>query len=125
MEDFRQLLSRYRQRAGLSQNALARRVGVNPAYINRLEKGSRGAGKRWLVEAVVEALGLGRGEGDMLLAAAGHLPTALLRLGPLDPTLQLVADVLSDEGIPESQKELFRLHIRLAAMPWRGITIEG
>ena len=39
MEEFAALLRRWRERAGLSQNALARRMGLNPAYVNRLEHG--------------------------------------------------------------------------------------
>ena len=119
MEEFAALLTRWRERAGLSQNALARRMGVNPAYVNRLEHGGRGAGNRELVEAAARALGLEAGERDALLAAAGHWPCALVALGPADPTLRLVADVLVDPAIAPRDKELFRLHVQLAALPWR------
>src|SRR5438105_14263956 len=92
VEEFCRLMQRWRERAGLSQNALARRMGVNPAYVNRLEHGGRGAGNRELVEAAARALGLEVGERDALLAAAGHWPSALVALGPADPALRLVAD---------------------------------
>jgi transcriptional regulator with XRE-family HTH domain len=46
MDEFAGLFQRLRERAGLSQNALARRMGVNPAYVNRLEHGGRGASNR-------------------------------------------------------------------------------
>src|ERR671927_3101 len=101
MEEFADLFQRWRERAGLSQNALARRMGVNPAYVNRLEHGGRGAGNRELVEAAADALGLSADERDSLLGAAGHWPTSLAELGPADPTLQLVAAVLTDPGIAE------------------------
>src|SRR5215218_616048 len=90
------LLRGWRERAGLSQNALARRMGVNPAYVNRLEHGGRGAHNRELVESVATALDLSRAERDRLLTVAGHWPSAISQLGPADPTLQLVADILAD-----------------------------
>src|ERR687886_325410 len=113
MADFAALFQRLRERSGLSQNALARRMGVNPAYVNRLEHGGRGAGNRELVEAAARALGLEAAERDALLAAAGHWPAALEALGPADPTLRLVADVLADPAIAPRDKELFRLHVQL------------
>ena len=119
MVEFAALVQRWRERAGLSQNALARRMGVNPAYVNRLEHGGRGAGNRELIEAVAEALSLDAAERDTLLAAAGHWPAALEQLGPADPALRLVADLLADPAISARDKELFRLHLRLAALPWR------
>ena len=119
MQDFGELARRWRERAGLSQNALARRMGVNPAYVNRLEHGGRGAGNRELVESLASALALSPAERDALLAAAGHWPASLQRLGPSDPTLRLVADVLADPTLPEQARGLFRLHLRLAALPWR------
>ena len=119
MEEFGALLQAWRERAGLSQNALARRMGVNPAYVNRLEHGGRGAGNRELVEAVAEALALAPAERDALLAAAGHWPAALIELGPADPSLRLVADLLTDPGLSPRERALFRLHLRLAALPWR------
>jgi transcriptional regulator with XRE-family HTH domain len=121
MEDFASLFGRWRERRGLSQNALARRMGVNPAYVNRLEHGGRGAGNRELVEAAADALGLTPDERDALLAAAGHWPARLAELGPRDPSLQLVASILTDADLGEREKELFRLHLRLAALPWRPV----
>jgi transcriptional regulator with XRE-family HTH domain len=119
MDEFSALFRRWRERAGLSQNALARRMDVNPAYVNRLEHGGRGAGNRALVEAAAAALALDAGERDTLLAAAGHWPTTLVELGPGDPTLRLVADLLSDPALTPRARALFRLHVRLAALPWR------
>jgi transcriptional regulator with XRE-family HTH domain len=121
VEEFGTLLQRWRERAGLSQNALARRMGVNPAYVNRLEHGGRGAGNRELVEAVATALALAPAERDALLASAGHWPAALAELGPADPSLRLVADVLADPSLSARAKALFRLHLRLAALPWRAL----
>ena len=113
----------YRERASLSQNALARKIGVNPAYINRLEKWSKGANNRDLIENVAAALNLSALESDHLLAEAGHVPIALLKLGPGDETLLIVADILSDESITDKDKEAFRLHVKLASKPWRTVEI--
>src|SRR4051812_35518122 len=119
MDEFGTLFQQWRERAGLSQNALARRMDVNPAYVNRLEHGGRGAGNRELVETAAAALGLSPAERDRLLAAAGHWPTGLTELGPSDPTLRLVADLLTDPALTARDRELFRAHVRLAALPWR------
>jgi transcriptional regulator with XRE-family HTH domain len=117
-----ELLRRWREQRGLSQNALARRMGVNPAYVNRLEHGGRGARNRALLERAAAALDLGPAERDALLTAAGHLPRALQQVGPTDPTLQLVADLLADPNVSPADKALFRLHVRLAALPWRPLS---
>ncbi|HLH21887.1 MAG TPA: helix-turn-helix transcriptional regulator [Chloroflexota bacterium] len=125
MDEFATLFQRWRERAGLSQNALARRMGVNPAYVNRLEHGGRGAGNRELVEAAATALSLSPAERDALLGAAGHWPDSLAELGPADPSLQLVASVLTDPGLSEQERALFRLQVRLAALAWRPPAADG
>lgn len=116
-------IKRYRERASVSQNALARKIGVNPAYINRLEKWGKGTHNRNLIENVAAALNLSSFESDQLLAEAGHLPNALSKLGSGDETLLIVADILSDESIPDKDKEAFRLHVKLASKPWRTVEI--
>src|SRR5712692_9520405 len=72
-----------RVQAGISLNELARRAGVDPAYIHRIE--SRGAQRpplprRPVVAAIAAALGSDARQADQLLALAGHTPTALLEL---------------------------------------------
>src|ERR1700682_4299629 len=69
---------------GISLNELARRAGVDPAYIHRIE--ARGAQRpplprRPVVAAIAAALGSGPWQTDQLLALAGHPPTALLEIG--------------------------------------------
>jgi transcriptional regulator with XRE-family HTH domain len=119
MSDFSLLFRQYRERAGLSQNALARRMGMNPAYVNRLERSGQGSGNRRLVETAAEALGLDPVEKDTLLAAAGHLPAALAAAGPADPTLLLLANTLADDGLSEEDKQDLRLVVRLVVQRWR------
>ncbi len=117
------MIKYYREQAGVSQNALARKIGVNPAYINRLEKWGKGINNRELIEQVAAALDLRPRESDQLLAMAGHLPAAFSQLGPGDETLLLVADILTDESIPDKDKDAFRLHVRLASKPWRAVEL--
>ena len=42
MEDFAALFQRWRERSGLSQNALARELGVPPRRVNEIILGKRG-----------------------------------------------------------------------------------
>ena len=119
MSEFGEMLRGARLAAGLSQNELGRRSGVNPGTINRLETGEREPTGREQVQALADALGLSPAEADRLAAAAGFEPEALARLGLADPTLVLVADILSDATIPLAQRQDFRIQIILAARRWR------
>lgn len=118
-QDFARLLATFRSRAGVSQNALARMVGADASYLNRLERAQREPPRRELVESLATALGLRPEEADRLLVAAGHLPRALAALGPLDPTVALLADVLADEAIPAAERSELREIVRLIARRWR------
>lgn len=119
MSEFGERLRRERLAAGLSQNELGRRAGINPGTINRLEAGERAPTGQEQVLALAAALGLPPGRRDALLAAAGLLPEALARLGAADPTIVLVADILADPTIPPAERADFRLQIALAARRWR------
>lgn len=115
---FGRLLRHYRARAGWSQAAVARAVGVNSGYISRLEAGERAAPGRALVRAIGGALALPDEEADRLLAAAGYLPMALARLDADDPTLAIVVRVLTDDQIPTAERAEFREIVRLIARRW-------
>ena len=116
---FGALLRRYRERAGLSQNGLARASGVDAGSVNRLESGKREPTARETVRQLIAALGLARAEGDGLLGVAGHLPLAFDGVAPTDPTITLVADLLSDPTISAEHRAEFRLLVALAARRWR------
>src|SRR5688500_9100048 len=91
-----------RLRVGLSQHALARRAGIDPAYVNRIEAAPRDAPvvpRRAVVESLSTALDLTRLETDRLLLSAGMAPARLTVAGVWSATLSLVADVLSDERL--------------------------
>ncbi len=148
-----------RDAAGLSQNALGRRIDINPGTINRLEAGEREPTGREQVLQLAGGIGLDGEQTDQLVAAAGFAPRAydavgldhpaLLRIaaylgagdrseaeragflqlltlavaGPLDPTLGAALSILTDEEIPETERQDFRLQIALAARRWRVVPL--
>jgi transcriptional regulator with XRE-family HTH domain len=93
------MIRAYRVRAGLSQNSLAKLAGVDPAYVNRLERDVDGTGNKPSRNVVLglwgvlrdETAGLGDLPGpigatdrDRLLAAAGLVPEVVLEAGGWD-----------------------------------------
>ena len=67
------LLRTHRERAGLNQSELSRRIGCDHAYINRAEHAKNGM-SRPFVEDTARALGLDAYDTAQLLAAAGFWP---------------------------------------------------
>jgi transcriptional regulator with XRE-family HTH domain len=108
-----------RQRGGLSQHALARQAGVDASYINRLERGERQAPDAATITKLATALGLDQTGVDALMVAGGGLPGALARAGALDPTVLLLADVLSDPAIPAAERQNLRAILTLLVQRWR------
>jgi|SRR5579864_9297007 len=113
---------RLRQQTGLSLNELARRAGVDPAYIHRIEA-TGGAQRpplprRPVVISIAAALGSDARQTDQLLALAGHTPTLLLELGGWDQTLAAVAEQLVDPALSPAAKADFRHMVRLVAQRW-------
>ena len=119
---FGQLLRSLRVRAGLSQNQLARRAGVDPAYVNRLERApaeSTAFPSRRVVQALAEALDAGPVDAERLLVAAGLCPEAISRLGGWDACLGDVASVLADARLSADDRAEFRELLRVVAARWR------
>src|SRR3954453_13690731 len=83
---FGAMLRRFRLRAGMSQNQLARRAGCDPAYVNRLERRplDGGSPSRHLVGALAQAVGRRVNDGERLLVAAGYCPSIIRRAGGWD-----------------------------------------
>lgn len=81
---FGELLRRFRFRTGLSQNQLARLAGVDPAYVNRLERGGASIPSRRVVLSFCDVLETSADDRERLLVAAGHCPEAILRAGGWD-----------------------------------------
>jgi transcriptional regulator with XRE-family HTH domain len=105
-DSFGVMLRSLRERAGLSQSALARLAGLDPSFINRLESGRRGV-ERPIADALVVALSLPAREADRLLAAGGFLPPSLAKVGLDDPTLQLVVDFLTAGPLAPTERAAF------------------
>lgn len=65
---------RYSTTAPLSQAELARRAGVDPAVVSKLEAGTYGTARRVTVERLAAALDLDAVWAARLLVAAGYWP---------------------------------------------------
>lgn len=89
-EQFGDLLRRFREEAGLSQNALARAAGINPTNVNRIEHSKQGAPRKTTIIKLVRGLRLSlSGErAQQLFDAAAQMarpsPPAIYR-GPFKP----------------------------------------
>jgi len=117
-----------RLRAGLSLNELARRTGIDPAYLHRIEPRGRPQPtipRRPVVLALGHALGLGSLQLDDLLARAGYCPEAVLLLGGWDRTLAEVAVVLSQPNLPDHAKAEFRDVLHILANRWAAPSRSG
>ncbi len=119
---FGALLRSLRVRMGLSQNQLARMAGVDPAYVNRLERAGASSSSlpsRKVVLALAESLEAGPVDVERLLVAAGLCPESIVRLGGWDQSLGDIAAVLADSRLsPDDRAELREL-LRIVAARWR------
>lgn len=116
------LLRSLRVRAGLSQNALARLAGVDPAYINRLERPTpphRTMPSRRVVLAIAASVEAGRANTDRLLIAAGLCPSAMMSMPAWEPCLTELADTLADASLSEDDRAELRELLRIVAARWR------
>ncbi len=118
-DDFSTTLRRYRLRSGLSQNALAKIVGINASYINRLESGEREAPTREVAHALARALTLATEETDRLLFSAGHVPPTLQKLGPSDSTVAAVTRLLTNDRLSPEARADFRAVVETIAIRWQ------
>lgn len=119
---FGALLRSLRVRMGLSQNQLARQAGVDPAYVNRLERASPSSSSlpsRKVVLALAETLEAGPVDVERLLVAAGLCPEAIVRLGGWDASLGDIADVLADNRLTHDDRAELRELLRIVAGRWR------
>ncbi len=71
---FAQALAEAREAKGLSQNALARALGMDASHLNRIERGLRNPPSREKVLAIAEVLELTPEEQTRLLVSAGFAP---------------------------------------------------
>jgi transcriptional regulator with XRE-family HTH domain len=98
-DSFGHVLERVRLQAGLSQNALAQRAGINASFVNRLESGDRKRPSDIVTLALAHGLNLDAADTDALLLAAGYAPTWLRYLGGQDSTVQALAAALTDDAL--------------------------
>lgn len=122
---FGTLLRSLRVRAGLSQNQLARRAGVDPAYVNRLERApaaSASLPSRRVVLAFAAALEVGPVDRERLLVAAGLCPESIARLGGWDASIGDIADALADPRLSADDRAELRELLRIVAARWRRST---
>jgi transcriptional regulator with XRE-family HTH domain len=104
-ETFGSLLSGFRRRAGLAQNALARTAGINAGTVNRLERGLRLPATRRQVLDLAAALALDMAETNRLLNAA-DLPAE--GFGPAitgNPVICDLVGILQDETISHAERD--------------------
>lgn len=116
------LLRVLRVRMGLSQNQLARRAGVDPAYVNRLERAgpeSTSLPSRKVVLALADAVEAGPVDLERLLVAAGLCPESILQLGGWDQSLGDIAAVLGDTRLSSDDRAELRELLRIVAARWR------
>ena len=119
---FGALLRSLRVRMGFSQNHLARMAGVDPAYVNRLERapaGSTSLPSRKVVMALAESLEAGPVDVERLLVAAGLCPESIVRLGGWDQSLGDIAAVLADGNLTSDDRAELRELLRIVAARWR------
>ncbi len=105
---FGSTLRELREQTDLSQSALGRRAQVHASIVSRLESGDRTPSSPGLVEALARGLQLSPDDTDRLLAAAGFVPAVITRLGAGDPTLLLVAQVLTDSRVSDDERQRLR-----------------
>ena len=121
---FGALLRSLRVRMGLSQNQLARQAGVDPAYVNRLERAgpeSSSVPSRKVVLALADSLDAGPVDVERLLVAAGLCPESILRLGGWEQSLGDIAAVLGDERLTSDDRAELRELLRIVAARWRSV----
>ena len=119
---FGALLRSLRVRMGLSQNHLARMAGVDPAYVNRLERApasSTSLPSRKVVLALADSLEAGPVDLERLLVAAGLCPESIVRLGGWDQSLGDIAAVLADDRLTSDDRAELRELLRIVAARWR------
>lgn len=112
MTAFAPLLREYRDRRRLSQSRLAEAAGFDHSYVSRLESGTR-MPTRDAVLKLAEAMTLGDGERDALLAAAGFMPGRIESLFANEPVLSEVLGLLQDRAVPDEVRDDVRRMISL------------
>ena len=110
---FAEKLSRYREKANVSQSELARRVESSASLISRLESGDRQPSDRTVVYALGKALDLPLEERNELLVSAGYAPITIGASSPSVPdSVRLLFDIMDSSRVPEEEKNLLSQQLR-------------
>lgn len=117
--EFGAVLRGYRERAAMSQSALAKKVGMHASYISRLESGEREAPTRDVCLALIRPLALATEEVDRLLFSAGHVPPSLQKLGASDSTITAVTRLLTNDRLTPESRADFRAIVETMAIRWQ------
>jgi transcriptional regulator with XRE-family HTH domain len=113
LDDFGELLQRSRKRTGLSQSALAAKVGVHSSYVSRIERGKREPPTRDIILRIIEALQIERRDANQLLLSAGFAPLPNPDIDRVNPTLNLIADLFYDDRVSDTELSLLREYAEL------------
>ena len=119
---FGDLLRQHRNAAGLTQEDLAGRAGLNPDTISLLERGERRRPHRYTMQSLAEALGLSQRE-RVRFETAARMPT--VRAGapgvqPADLSLQLTPFVGREREVEEVKHRLLHPDVRLLTLTGPG-----
>ena len=109
---FAPMLRELRDRRRLSQSRLAEAAGFDHSYVSRLESGTRMPTREAVVK-LADAMGLGEGERDALLASAGFMPGRIESLFASEPVLSEVLVLLQDRSVPAEVRDDVRQMISM------------
>ena len=122
---FGAVLRRLRTAAALSQEELADRAGVSARGISDLERGIRRAPRPETLRLLIDALGLGGRDREMLLAAASAEGRATNKQGPAPSTLlPLPASPLVGREEERAALALTETATRIADRPGKAVPDE-
>lgn len=110
--EFGPLLGGMREARGISKAELARRTGVDPSHVSRLEGSGRGV-SRELVDRIAKALDTSPRETNALLSAAGFLTEEAAEL-LAQPELSRLAALLAGDDLRPAHRDLILRQLRLA-----------
>ena len=106
MTDLGKFIRIRRKELKLTQTELARRLGVDDAYISAIERGVRTPGDAVFIDQLGRALALGSG-GQCELAAVAESSRRLLRLSDPLPLYkyQVISALVKDQALTEADME--------------------
>ena len=115
---FGDLLRQHRNAAGLTQEDLAGRAGLNPDTISLLERGERRRPHRYTTHSLAEALGLSQQERTRFETAA-RMPTVRVDASGVRPTnlpAQVAPFIGREREVEEVRQELLHPDVRLLTL---------